>query len=60
MISANCSGDNMAKLLIGQRGAALGVFGTVALATDVTAVRLLLLLAVAYAVVRLTFSLIRA
>jgi hypothetical protein len=38
----------------------IGVFGTVALVIDVTAVRLLLLLAVAYAAVRLSFALIRA
>jgi hypothetical protein len=38
----------------------VGVFGTLALVIDVTAVRLLLLLAVAYAAVRLSFALIRA
>jgi hypothetical protein len=38
----------------------VGAFGTVALVTDVTGLRLLLLLAVAYAVVRLGYALIRA
>jgi hypothetical protein len=38
----------------------VGAFGTVALVTDVTGVRLLLLVAVAYAVVRLGYALIRA
>ena len=38
----------------------LGVFGAVALATDVTAVRLLLLVTLAYMVVRLTYALVRA
>jgi hypothetical protein len=38
----------------------IGAFGTVALFTDVTAVRLLLLLALAYASARLGFAVIRA
>ena len=38
----------------------IGAFGTIALVTDVTAVRLMLLLAVAYASVRLGITLIRA
>ena len=38
----------------------IGAFGTVALVTDVTAVRLLLLLALAYASARLGFAVIRA
>jgi hypothetical protein len=38
----------------------IGVFGTIALVTDVIGVRLLLLLALAYAIVRLGFALIRA
>ena len=38
----------------------IGAFGTVALFTEVTAVRLLLLLALAYASARLGFAVIRA
>lgn len=38
----------------------IAAFGTFALATDVTAIRLLLLLAIAYMGVRLGFALIRA
>jgi len=38
----------------------IGAFGTIALATDVTAVRLLLLLTVAYVAVNMGFALIRA
>ena len=38
----------------------IGAFGTIALITDVTAVRLMLLLVVAYATVRLGYTLIRA
>jgi hypothetical protein len=38
----------------------VGTFGTIALVSDVTAVRLILLLAVAYASLRLGFTLVRA
>jgi hypothetical protein len=38
----------------------IGMFGTIALVTDVTAVRLLLLLALFYALLRLGFALVRA
>jgi hypothetical protein len=47
-------------VLVGLPLLVLGVFGTIALVTDVTAVRLLLLLALAYASVRLAFAVIRA
>jgi len=47
-------------VIIGLPLVLIGVFSTIALVTDVTAVRLLLLLAVAYASVRLGFTLIRA
>jgi hypothetical protein len=47
-------------VLVGLPLLLLGVFGTVALVIDVTAVRLLLVLALAYALARLGFALIRA
>jgi hypothetical protein len=47
-------------VMIGLPIVLIGAFGTVALSTDVTAVRLLLLLAVAYVVARLGYALIRA
>jgi hypothetical protein len=47
-------------VLVGLPLVVIGVFGTFALVTDVTGLRLLLLLAVAYASVRLGFALIRA
>ena len=47
-------------VLVGLPLLLIGAFGTIALVTDVTAVRLLLLLAVAYASARLGFALIRA
>jgi hypothetical protein len=46
--------------LVGLPLVLIGVFGTIALVADVTGVRLLLLLALAYAIVRLGFALIRA
>jgi hypothetical protein len=45
---------------IGLPLAVIGGFGTAALATDVTAVRLLLLLGIGYMVVRLGYALVRA
>ena len=47
-------------VLVGLPLLLIGAFGTIALVTDVTAVRLLLLLAVAYAAARFGFALIRA
>jgi hypothetical protein len=47
-------------VLVGLPLVLVGVFGTIALVTDVTGVRLLLLLALAYASARLGFALIRA
>jgi hypothetical protein len=47
-------------VLLGLPIVVIGAFGTVALATDVTAVRLLLLLAVAYVAVNMAFALVRA
>jgi hypothetical protein len=47
-------------VMIGLPIVLIGAFGSVALYTDVTAVRLLLLLAVAYVVARLGYALIRA
>jgi hypothetical protein len=47
-------------VLVGLPLLLVGAFGTGALVIDVTAVRLLLLLAVAYATARLGFALIRA
>jgi hypothetical protein len=47
-------------VVIGLPVVLVGAFGTVALSTDVTAVRLLLLLAIAYVVARLGYALIRA
>jgi hypothetical protein len=47
-------------VMVGLPLAVVGAFGTAALATDVTAVRLLLLLAIAYLAVRLGYALIRA
>ena len=47
-------------VLVGLPILVIGAFGTVALATDVTAVRLLLLLAVAYVAVNMAFALVRA
>ena len=47
-------------VLVGLPLLVVGLFGTVALVNDVTAIRLLLLLTVAYVAVRLGFALIRA
>ena len=47
-------------VLVGLPIMVIGAFATVALATDVTAVRLLLLLTAAYVVVHMGFALIRA
>jgi hypothetical protein len=47
-------------VLVGLPILVIGAFGTIALATDVTAVRLLLLLTVAYVAVNMGFALIRA
>jgi hypothetical protein len=47
-------------VIVGLPIVVIGAFGTIALATDVTAVRLLLLGAIAYVVANLGFSLIRA
>jgi hypothetical protein len=47
-------------VMIGLPVALVGAFGTFALATDVTAVRLLLLLGLAYAAARLGFAVARA
>jgi hypothetical protein len=47
-------------VIVGLPLAVVGAFGTTALVTDVTAVRLLLLLAIAYMAVRLGYALIRA
>ncbi|HEY1163126.1 MAG TPA: hypothetical protein VGF78_08690 [Candidatus Dormibacteraeota bacterium] len=47
-------------VMVGLPLAVFGAFVTIALAADVTAVRLLLLLTVAYGVARLSFALIRA
>jgi hypothetical protein len=47
-------------VMVGLPLAVVGAFGTTALVTDVTAVRLLLLLAIAYMAVRLGYALVRA
>jgi len=47
-------------VLVGLPIVVIGAFGTIALATDVTAVRLLLVLTVAYVAVHMGFALIRA
>jgi hypothetical protein len=47
-------------VLVGLPIVVIGAFGTIALATDVTAVRLLLLLTAAYVAVHMGFALIRA
>jgi hypothetical protein len=47
-------------VMVGLPLAVVGAFGTTALVTDVTAVRLLLILAALYTVVRLGYALIRA
>jgi len=47
-------------VIVGLPVVLIGAFGTIALITDVTAVRLILILAVAYASVRLGFTLLRA
>jgi hypothetical protein len=47
-------------VLVGLPLLLIGVFGTVALVIDVTAVRLLLVFALAYALARLGFALIPA
>jgi hypothetical protein len=50
----------LTMVLVGLPLLVVGVFGTVALVTDVTAVRMLLVLTTAYVAVRLSYSLIRA
>jgi hypothetical protein len=47
-------------VLLGAPLLLIGMFGTIALVADVTAVRLLLLLALAYGLVRLGFAVVRA
>jgi hypothetical protein len=47
-------------VLVGLPIVVIGLFGTIALATDVTAVRLLLLLTVAYVAAHMGFALVRA
>ena len=47
-------------VLVGLPLLLVGVFGTITLVTDITAIRLLLLVALAYALARLGIALIRA
>jgi hypothetical protein len=47
-------------VLVGLPLLLVGVFGTITLVTDITAIRLLLLVALAYALARLGFALIHA
>ena len=47
-------------VLVGLPLLLVGVFGTIALVTDIIAIRLLLLVALAYALARLGIALIRA
>jgi hypothetical protein len=47
-------------VLVGLPIVVIGLFGTIALATDVTAVRLLLVLTVAYVAANMAFALVRA